>query len=332
MMRRSRVRILTAAAVIVSAAALAVLLPKPPAYEITLFLASDTHYGISPAVAAANAKTVDAMNRLPGTAYPRELGGRVAVPLGVVVLGDLLNDAAAPDAPVYWRQFVSDFGLNGDGRLHFPVYELPGNHDGGDDRCVRQGIRERNLRRPGLASVSENGINYSWDWGLIHFVSLGLFGGSNGAGAVNPSEGRSEGPPRLPGGGLEFLAEDLARNVGRSGRPVVLLQHYGFDLWGTSAWPERDRRALAVAIHGYNVIAFFWGHSHVVMRVDFEGIPTFCAGATQADPHPGSFLVVRIRRTEMGVAERKTGGWGYTARVRIVGIVGVGPNEVADSR
>ncbi len=146
-------------------------------------------------------------------------------------------------------------------------------------------------------------------------MSLGLFAGSDGDVVVNPWGRRFDGPWRLPGHSLEFLTEDLARNVGRSGRPVVLLQHYGWDIWGLGWWSDRERQALSAAIRGTNVIAIFWGHSHAVLRVDVDGIPTFCAGAAQADPLPGSFLVVRIRPREMAVAEKKPDGWGYAARI-----------------
>lgn len=311
-------RLLTALLVLgaVGAAALTfVLLSGRPARDVTFFLTSDTHYGLSPAVNDADGKTAEAMNLLPGTAFPEEIGGTVGTPRGVAVLGDLINNADSPDGLVQWHRFSSDFGVAGEGRLRYPVYELPGNHDGGDEGVVRRGILERNARRPGIKGASTNGISYSWDWDDVHFVSLGLFAGSEGESVVNPWGRRFEGTWRLPGHSLEFLKEDLARNVGRSGRPVVLLQHYGFDVWGMGWWSENERRALAESVKGYNVIAVFWGHSHVVMRVDLDGLPTFCVGSAQSDPLPGSFLIVRIKGKRMDVAERKTDGWGYVARV-----------------
>ena len=316
-MRRNRLlTALLALAAIGASALVFVIFSGRPARDVTFFLTSDTHYGLSPSVGEANAKTVDAMNRLPGTAFPGEIGGKVGTPRGVAVLGDLVNDAGAPDGLVQWQRFTADFGVGGEGRLRYPVYELPGNHDGGDGGVVRGGILARNARRPGLKGAAANGISYSWDWDDVHFVSLGLFAGSEGEPVVNPWGRRFEGTWRLPGHSLEFLKEDLARNVGASGRPVVLLQHYGFDIWGMGWWSENERRALAGAIKGYNVIAVFWGHSHVVMRVDLDGLQTFCVGSAQSDPLPGSFLVVRIRGKRMDVAERKTDGWGYVARVK----------------
>lgn len=307
--------------IVAAAAGTAYLLLRAPAYEVTLFLASDTHYGLSPTVAEADERTIDAMNRLPGTAFPRGMGGVVGPPRGVAVLGDLVDNAAAPDAAVAWRRFTADFGIDGRGRLRFPVYELPGNHDGGEEGIVRQGILERDRLRPGLLAASADGICYSWDWGPVHFVSMGLYAGSAGDAVVNPWGRHSDGTWRLPGHSLEFLEEDLARRVGASGRPVVLLQHYGWDIWGLGWWSDQEREALRAAVRGYHVIAAFYGHSHVMMRVDLDGYPAFCVGAAQSDPLPGSFMVVRIRPKVMDVAERKPDGWGYVARVPLIGYV-----------
>jgi 3',5'-cyclic AMP phosphodiesterase CpdA len=292
---------------------------RGPAYEITFFLTSDTHYGVSRTAAAANEKTVDAMNGFAGTAFPEPVGGVVASPRGVIVLGDLINDASGPDGPRQWAEFIRDFGLTGEGRLGFPVYELPGNHDGGETGLVRRAIKARNPSRPGLSGVSANGVNYSWDWGPVHFVSLGLFAGSDGDRIVSPWGRTMEGEWRLPGHSLEFLVEDLARNVGRSRRPVVLLQHYGWDIWGLGWWSDRERLALADAIRGYNVIAAFWGHTHVVQRVDVGSLPTFCVGSAQTDSRPGVFMVARIRPGRLAAAEWKVGPgeWGEVFEVEL---------------
>jgi len=106
--------------------------PRRASYEVTFFLTSDLHYGVSPTVAAANAMTVEAMNALPGGTWPAGPGGGpIGVPRGVAVLGDLIDDGADPQAPEWWRGFAADYGVNGEGRLKYPVYENAGNHDGG---------------------------------------------------------------------------------------------------------------------------------------------------------------------------------------------------------
>jgi 3',5'-cyclic AMP phosphodiesterase CpdA len=320
-MKKNSKRILVLAfPVLAVAGALCLILLKRPSYDITFFLTSDLHYGLSATVAAANEATIDAMNFLPGTVYPEGIGGKVMAPRGVVVLGDLTNDGSGPEASGSWRAFAKDYGVSGEGRLKFPAYEGAGNHDGGEGEVVRRGIRDRNKLRPGLKSVSPNGVNYSWDWDKVHFVHLGLFTGSGGDDIVNQWGTDFTGTWRLPGHSLEFLKDDLAKNVGKGGRPVVLFQHYGWDEWGLGWWSEDERRAFQEAIKGYNVIGVFWGHTHVFQSMNWGTVPTWCVGTGQRDPEPGEFVAVRIRPKEVSVVERKAGGqgsWGRWTRVLI---------------
>jgi hypothetical protein len=64
-----------------------------------------------------------------------------------------------------------------------------------------------------------------------------------------------------PLGSLEFLREDLEKEVGDSGRPVALAFHLhpngpAFD------WPPQDLELFWKTIEQYNVVALFHGHSH----------------------------------------------------------------------
>lgn len=296
----------------------------PDPGEVTFFVASDPHYGESVTAAAANRAAVDLMNGLPGAPWPASLGGGpVRTPRGVVVLGDLVDDGGAPDAAEVWSGFEADYGVAGEGRLVFPVYEGAGNHD---DGLARREIAARTRRRPGLAAMSEDGLQYSWDWDGVHFVHLGLCAGAPAREDGNRRGGRGEAagrPVSGPGaigpedGTLEFLRDDLARRVGSSGRPVVLFQHYGWDGYSRGSWPDEARAALAGALAGYRVAAIFWGHAHFPQRIDWQGIPTFCVGSTLRDPEPGGFFVVRIRAGELCAAQRTRQGWGMRASVRL---------------
>jgi hypothetical protein len=185
-----------------------------PAEDLTFFVVSDTHYGLSPRGDETLPLLVEKMNRLPGTEYPQKIGGgKVVVPRGVLHIGDVTNDGK--EKP--WKMFVRDYGLTGtEGKLNFPVYETFGNHDGGPKSLVRTAIKERNCGRAGLTEVSENGRHYSWDWNNIHIVSLDISPGTTKR-------------PYDPEHSSEFAAKDLAKHVGRSGRPVILLHHFGFD-------------------------------------------------------------------------------------------------------
>ena len=163
---------------------------------------------------------MDCFIRLAGTfgggEIPKSLGGG-KVPnefLGMIVTGDLI-DSADKNGGNYpamqkfeWRRFKMDFGLTGkEGRLPYPVYELHGNHDGPQgDTFIIEDIIARNKNRPNVGMVSANGLHYSWDWGPMHLVNLGMFAGSG--------DKRREGHHYAPRSSLEFLKKDLTARVG----------------------------------------------------------------------------------------------------------------------
>lgn len=218
----------------------------PPARnDITFFGTTDTHYSDGPPAGAR--VRIDAMNALPGTPYPDSVGGAVAEPRGVVFTGDLTNASQE----IEWSRFTLDFGINGEGRLRFPVYELTGNHDAGNTEVgfgyPQEGIRWRNQYRPGIVNKSASGLNYSWDWDSVHFLAM-----------------NEDATPLVPDS-LPFLKADLEKNVGTSGRPVVVLMHYGVankDWFSTIWWTPGERQAFHESIKNYNVIAILHGHTY----------------------------------------------------------------------
>jgi hypothetical protein len=288
---------------------------EPDENQITFLVAADLHYGGSVKAREINREMVLAMNSLPGQNLPEEFGvkGKINTPRGVVILGDIVDDGGSPEVQKFWQEYVEDFGLKGDRLLAFPVYEGFGEHDGPSDGLVRTNLRSRNRLRPGLRSISADGQHYSWDWGRVHFVHLNLYPGSMGEEYLNIWRRRVSGDARYPKRSLEFLVEDLRRSVGSSGRPVVIFQHYGFDSWSEAWWTQRERHAFLQAIQPYNVIAIFWGHAHVSQALSWNDLRTWCAGALNNDPEPGSFLVVSLktgrRSGQMIVAARKANRW-----------------------
>ena len=285
-------------------------MPGPYAREnFTFFVVADTHYGTDPVADATTSRLVDQMNGLPGTPWPAPLGGHVDPPRGIVHLGDITNDGRAESLRTYW----ADYGGTGqDGRLRFPVFEVWGNHDGGPRQPVQLAIIERNRQRESEAvRVSSNGLFCSWDWGGIHFVALGIFPGT--------SQKTYD-----PQGSLPFLVAGLARHVGSSGRPVILLHHFGFDRHSVGWWSNEFWVAYREAIRPYNVAAIFHGHAHETLGYEWEGIPVF------SPPHlrrsrPGTeplfthgFFAVRVNGSEMFVVERRVDGtWGRTFCAKI---------------
>jgi cytolysin (calcineurin-like family phosphatase) len=273
--------------------------------DLTFFLVSDTHYGLSAEGDKTIPKLIDAMNQLPGSPYPVSVGGKVGKPSGVLHTGDITNSAK----PAEWNLFVGDYGLRGgDGRLVYPVYETFGNHDGGENLCVRQGIYERNKIRPGLTLLSKNGLHYSWDWQGIHFISGGISPGTT----CHPYD---------PAHSIEFINDDLAKNVGTSGRPVILMHHFGFDKEHSLGWwPEEWRTNYYNIISKYNVIGILHGHAHTSFIYKWQGIdiyhpPHFRGDPKRNGPVTHGFFVFHITDSELTVAERKLDGtWGLTSR------------------
>ena len=273
--------------------------------DVTFYVTSDLHYGASPTTAAANEMTIDFVNVLPGTAYPSAVGGNVATPRGVVITGDLTNAGTTEQ----WALFIKDYGVNGEGRICYPVYEGWGNHDGGiaPGSPVGPGIAERNKTRVGVKNVSENGLHYSWDWDQVHMVHLNLY-----AGDLRVKHGSMDGPGHEPQYSLKFLKEDLAKNVGKSGRPVIIMMHFGFDegfSMGWGWWAAEERDAFYEAIKDYNVIGILYGHTHAADHYQWKGIDIYNCASGQRDPGVGECMVFHVTPKEMVVIQRFSDHW-----------------------
>ena len=286
----------------------------PVQNDVTFFVSSDTHYGRENN-AAINRRVIDAMNLLPGEALPPSLGGGyVRTPRGVVLNGDLLDEGFDKEtAPANWVEFCRDYGLTGsDGRLCFPLYEGFGNHDGGPTKSfVRAGIKERNPKRVGLKSVSDNGLHYSWDWDQVHLVQLNLFGGSG------PQDVKGvNGTEHDPQGSLEFLSEDLGKNVGFSGRPVIIFQHFAWVGGMADWWQMEAKERFYDTVKPYRVACLINGHSHGASFIPWHDLLTVHDGSTaRGEGDTGDFMVVRVTDMELFLAQRKLDGtWGIQMR------------------
>jgi hypothetical protein len=243
------------------------------------------------------------MNAVAGTVLPDDIeADYVRTPRGVIHCGDCTNDSKQWQ----WQTFTGDFGVNGEGMLDFPVYETYGNHDGSLGGVVGDGIVERNKQRKNLAAVSENGLHYSWDWDDVHFVCLGVRPGVE----LNPYN---------PHHSLEFLEQDLKKNVGDSGRAVVLFHHFGFDkAHSLNWWTEEERDRYYEVISNYNIIGIFHGHSHECGIYKWKGIDIYDAPHMQWNPEEIGFFVVNITPQKLKVAEMKYDGqWGLFSEKKI---------------
>ncbi len=251
--------------------------PSKPARDVTFVVTSDVHYDAFENE-DRNGRVRDtllAINGVTNLTWPAAIGGgTVARPRGVLVLGDVIDDGdrivqGKHQTPRQWHQFAADFGLDGtDGLLDFPVCETWGNHDGPPVGTEKHGfsfqarLKERNLRRQQmgwLTHLSTNALHGSWDWDDVHFVMLGLYP----ADRQNPLLPRYNPVWHDPQGALRFLEEDLARCVGDSGRPVVLMSHCGFD---TDWWHTNDWRAVHEVAKPYRVVLYLYGHTGTGLR------------------------------------------------------------------
>ena len=240
--------------------------------DVTFLSTSDSHYRADDCPLGnhndLNRASVDEMNRITTVTWPEKLGGGpISAPRGVLVLGDNIDDGDRMQGSrnlsgEQWSHFTADFGLDGhDGRLHFPVFEGWGNHDGppvGAEKhfSTQAKLKERTatrLKSHLVSRVSPNGLHYSWDWDDVHFVQLNIYP----ADQQNPHV-RYARVWHNPQDALSFLKDDLAASVGHSGRPVVLMSHCGFD---TDWWNEEDWRAVYDAARSYHVVLYLYGHS-----------------------------------------------------------------------
>lgn len=243
---------------------------------VTFISTSDTHYDAfeNEDRNDRNRDTIREMNAITTRAWPKELGGgAIPQPRGVVVLGDCIDDGdrmrdGKNQSAQQYEYFRKDLGLDGtDGLLMFPVFEGWGNHDGPPIGAEKHGfsfqaqLKQRNLARQQkgwLANLSENGLHYSWDWDDVHLVQLNLYPADQQRAGIryNPVW-------HNPQGALAFLKQDLAKCVGNSGRPVVLMSHCGFD---TDWWVPADWKDFYDAAKSYNVVLYLYGHSGTGVR------------------------------------------------------------------
>ena len=275
---------------------------------VTFFVTSDSHFEFIQNLDRndRNKATLERMNGLPGTFWPDKLGGgKIANPKGVLVLGDLIDDGDRRDETAgQWRNFEKHFGLDGkDGLLKYPVFEGWGNHDGppiGKEKfgfSVQAQIKARNLMRKNagrISNIADNGLHYSWDWNDVHFIQSNLYPADKQHVKVRYSL-----PWHDPQGALSFIKEDLKKNVGNNGKPVVIMSHCGVD---TDWWNPEDWADFYNVLKPYNVIGFFYGHSGTGLKKwkpDGEEKPLDCINTGQTEK---GFFVVEISSKKMRLA------------------------------
>jgi hypothetical protein len=256
--------------------------------SLSFFLVGDTHYAADAADVsrmdetshAYNIRLIEWLNRLPGTSFSEATGGqRIASPHGVIHAGDLIDNgdkgpSKYPQARTEIAAWIADYGLNGgDGKLKWPVREVHGNHDSphGDGPVIPL-LKERNRKRSGLALISHNGLHYSWDWGGVHFVALGIIVGDTKECVRKRRYAALD--------SLAFLQQDLAESVGKSKRPVIIVSHVDVHRYATECsaeevlnheWDFADVQAFYEVLKPYRIAAILCGHTHVRKIARWDG-------------------------------------------------------------
>lgn len=268
----------------------AALADEAPAAEMAFFVVGDTHYlasrerpsEIDAKSADVCGRLVETLNQLAGSEIPAAAGGgKVLAPAGVIHVGDVIDTgdkngvAQTEMQKTELARFREDYGLTGkEGRLKYPVFEIAGNHDSphGGGPFI-DAIKKRNASRPGVVQVSENGVHYSWDWGGMHFVNLGLIVGTDAAVTRRRRYAALD--------SLAFLISDLKQHVGDSGRPIVLSHHVDVARYSVACdpqaapdskeWDPCDVHAFYQAIKDFNVAGIFYGHTHARSVFQWDG-------------------------------------------------------------
>lgn len=226
---------------------------QPPSKPLTFFGWSDTHIPVD-GDGSKLLPAIDAMNRLPGKAYPKDIGGIVDTPAFVFNCGDI-TEWPTHQAKKTYEDLITK-------RLRYPSYEILGNHDeaGADGVAPAPPIMKEWFKR------RYGDLNYTFDKGGVHFVCpFSQYDESLGSPAQD-----------ITAEALDFIKKNLHRNYSPDlvpekwasvpqGRPTVVATHLCFD-----AMTNRD--AFVDALAGANVIMVLGGHYHKAKVTPYRGI------------------------------------------------------------
>jgi len=179
---------------------------------------------------------VEAMNAMPGTPYPENVGGKVGVPAFVIGAGDVT------EWPTNAAMRAYDALL--ENRLKWKAYDVLGNHDDGG-RAFSPTMLNWSKRRHG-------GLSYVFEAGGVRFIAL-----------WSKFDPRGKPFQPLSSEALGFLREQLTRVP--EGQPVVLFTHLCHD-----AMTNRDE--LVEAVGKANVILVLGGHYHYSSVNKYRGL------------------------------------------------------------
>ena len=180
---------------------------------------------------------IDAINKLPGRAYPANITGQVDEPNFVMGLGDITEWPSRAARDTYERLITK--------RLRFPSFDVAGNHDSGG-LSPSPVIHDWIVKRHGA-------LSYTFDKKGVHFVAL----------YSKYDESLNNPAQPIAQDALEYLRKDLAKVP--AGTPVVVATHLCFD-----AITNRDE--FIDAFGDANVILVLGGHYHKAIVNKYKGV------------------------------------------------------------
>jgi predicted phosphodiesterase len=226
---------------------------QPAAKPLTFFGWSDTHIPTD-GDGSKLLPAIDAMNRLPGMAYPKNIGGTVDTPAFVFHCGDI-TEWPTHQAKKTYEDLITK-------RMRYPSYEILGNHDeaGADGISPAPPIMKDWFKR------RYGALSYTFDQGGVHFVCpFSQYDESLGS----PSQD-------ITTDALDFIKKNLHRHYSPDlvpekwasppkGRPTIVATHLCYD-----AMTNRD--AFVDALADANVTMVLGGHYHKAKVTPYRGI------------------------------------------------------------
>ncbi len=201
---------------------------------------------------------IEAMNRLPGTAYPPAIGGAVDKPAFVFGCGDIT------EWPTYAAMKTYESLLTQ--RLKYPAYDVIGNHDEGGT-SPSDTVKKWLIGRHGA-------LTYTFESHGVRFVAL--------YSAYDESLNNPAQP--LTRQALDDLRQQLSK--GEKSQPTIVATHLCLD-----ALTNKDE--LVDVLEPYNVLAILGGHYHKATVQHYRG-RHFVQLPSPAPNGQREFMVLRI--------------------------------------
>lgn len=280
-------------------------------FEVTFFVAADTHFDPPPESdqfyhTVAMNSVCGSIENIPASIWPKIINGNVTnfgsagekidLPSGVVLAGDITDRADPKSLELFKTRYEKG---KGDKVINFPVYVGLGNHDldpqhVGDSASIYRNymfnyieVRHKGESAPvPVLNFDDKSRNYSWNWNGVHLIQTHRFAGNTENGQVNS---------------IEWLNKDLEKHASNN-KPVIIVQHYGFDPWSLEWSTLEERETLYETIKNFNIVAIFVGHNHIAEKLVWRGFDVFQVNNAWPDSDGnGSFAICKITNNYLDV-------------------------------